>query len=63
MYFSAIASPQSHRKEYNTAESRPWIQIAIVTAKYTYLMSQHTEVTQYYLEFPEYREIKRMHKQ
>ena len=33
------------------------------TAKYTYLMSRHAEVTRYYSEFPECQEIKCMHNQ
>ena len=67
--FSAVTSPRSRRKACNTAESRPCThcqQCTIkYTAKYTYLTSQHAEVTRYYLEFPECGEIKIkcMHKQ
>ena len=58
-------------QEYNTAESRPctqnyshYQQCTIKnTAKYMYLMSRNMEVTWYYPEFPECREIKCMHKQ
>ena len=30
--FSAVAAPQSHRKAYNKAESRPYTQTAIVSS-------------------------------
>ena len=71
MSLSAIASPQSRRKAYKTAEFGSYMQIATVNSvqinvrQYTCMYQCYStgmETVQYYREFPECQEFKYMRK-
>ena len=63
---SAVVLPRSRKKAYNTAESRPCTQIAIVSSvRLNIWQNTRSDITAHggNMEFSECREIKHMRKQ